>query len=214
MNTHVLPLLQPYFFMKETYQAFAETVIPYTPSSEDRKWEASGAAAERIDEFLIWEMNRLFAIKVSERMVNVPLALPTAAMLNMAAKYYIQDKNIQSRVNERIDRRLFAELPPFNRMDCFYQLMNDQFPHVMFAWPFQQYKELVTLASETLFRLVFIGYYSEWSGYQTGAHHMPLELKLHQIPISWLQTGYPGPADGYRDLRGYLIPPTRKEGDE
>jgi hypothetical protein len=69
--------------------------------------------------------------------------------------------------------------------------------------PYQNNPILVISIITVLIRFAMMGYYSEWAGYGSTRLYSPNERELENHPISWKQTGYPGPSLGYRALRTY-----------
>ncbi|PZD96734.1 hypothetical protein DNH61_05925 [Paenibacillus sambharensis] len=73
--------------------------------------------------------------------------------------------------------------------------------------PFTDNPGLVRTIMNSLNQLTMFGYYSEWLAYGWTRLLPPNDRQLSGWPLSWHLIGYPGPAYGYRGLRGYMLPP-------
>jgi hypothetical protein len=70
--------------------------------------------------------------------------------------------------------------------------------------PYQNNPGLIKQVVAALPGMTMFGFYSEWPGYGSTRLFVPEYRRLEDFPHAWLQVGYPGPAYGYRDFRGYL----------
>lgn len=208
-----------------TFRALIDAVIPETPDLEGdsgRDLEPGGLAVD-LDEFLIEYVDSLFQFglpHVGPR-GNLPLAAPTANLLDIAALTLITRSRNESEPD--ISRvREFAEpvrgssvavaavAGPFamlSRRDRLRAIsIIDEFE--LDVAPFRGLEleidgglvgQLVVGFSELL-------YYSEGTGYED--FFLPPSDRSHSNDPGdvqgWRQTGYPGAADGYNALRGYL----------
>lgn len=171
----------------KTFKALVDTIIPRTPglAVEYGKIQYFGATDSYTDEYL----------KYSLDYYSIPLAKPAAEMLNMAA-LQLTDNNALYYVNEP-----FAKLSPINRLRTLELLNQNKFNLEDFPVPYRNDPRAVISTVNNINRLTLMGYYSEWSGYGSTRLDSPSERELEYIPISWKQTGYPGPSLGYRALR-------------
>lgn len=161
---------------QETFKALVNAIIPRTPrlAYEYGAVQYYGALDLNIDEYVIYTLNSLL----------IPLAEPTAVMLNQVAKY-------------------FASLTPFNQLYTLTLLEQLQIDLSNLPFPFKDNPAFVVSVTSSLLSYTMMGYYSEWSGYGTTRLANPDNRVFEYNPLSWEQVGYPGPSLGYRALRTY-----------
>lgn len=161
-------------YLQNTYQILVNDIIPRTPelAYEFGAIQYYGALDEQIEEFVIDSLNRL----------EMPLAMPSAEMLNIVA---------------------YIPLSPYNLLYALALLNQLQINLSILPIPFQDNPQLVIRISDFLYSQTMMGYYSEWSGYGSTRLEEPNLRKLEFHPISWKQVQYPGPSLGYRALRTY-----------
>ncbi len=184
-------------FMQNTYQALVDAIIPRTPAlaQEYGRIQYYGALDQLVDQFLIYELDHY----------PVPMAIPTAEILNAAAVLWRRDQGYFGPIS-------FAMLSPIERLSVLGMLRQET-----------QTPEMISIVSGVdpgLWRTVIsmldsytlMGYYSEWFGYGTTRLYPPEERVLEFKPLSWLQVGYPGPSLGYRALRDITLDDSSVEG--
>jgi len=159
----------------DTYKALVNAIIPRSPvlAYEYGMVQYYGALDLHIDEYVYIALNSL----------NVPLAQPTADMLNSTAN--------------------FASLNPINQLYVLTLLTQLQINLSDLPMPFKNNPSLVISTTNSLNRFTMMGYYSEWAGYGSTRLAEPNQRRLEFYPVSWKQVGYPGPSLGYRALRAY-----------
>jgi hypothetical protein len=116
-----------------------------------------------------------------------PYAAQTAELLNTAAG------------------QLYSLISPGDRLLIIDRLRQGQMNTSELPPPFRNNPESVMTAAKSLPAAAMMGYYSEWYGYGTTRLEAPNNRRLEYYPISWEQTGYPGPSLGYRALREYRL---------
>ncbi|MDF2484190.1 MAG: hypothetical protein K0R46_358 [Herbinix sp.] len=175
-------------YVQTTLQAFADAIIPRTPrlAEEYGRIQYYGAIDLQIDQFLIYELEHY----------PVPMALPTAELLNVAATAWLISQGY-------FGRGSLATLAPLDRLKAVTMLKQQQVELTALPIIFQMDPELIIRITDALNNYTIIGYYSEWSGYGTTKLLPPQERVMEFIPISWKQVEYPGPSLGYRVLRPY-----------
>ena len=184
---------------QETFQAFVDAVIPRTPglAEEYGRIQFFGALDSHTDEYIILSLNYYYYI---------PIAEPTAEMLDVAAEHLvIMDRNNRLvNFSRFMSGSAFAAIEPSDRFRAITLLeqMNGYLEDL--PVPFHDNPELVLYTTSNLNRFTMMGYYSEWSGYGSTRLATPNQRKLEFYPFSWNQIGYPGPSRGYRALRTEL----------
>lgn len=182
---------------QNTFKALVNAIIPRSP---DLAYEYGivqyyGALDLQIDEYVILTLDSL----------NVPLAMPTAEMLNYAASQYISSVIGSVRTDYSVfnTENNFAALTPYHQLSIIEFLRQIQIDLNLLPVPFQNNPALVVSTMNLLVNTTMMGYYSEWAGYGSTRLNEPNQRKLEFYPISWKQVGYPGPSLGYHALRSY-----------
>ncbi|MGF7142164.1 hypothetical protein HNQ56_000574 [Anaerotaenia torta] len=178
------------FYIQNTFRAFAEAFIPRTPrlAEEYGRIQYYGAVDSETDQFLIYELEHY----------PIPMAQPVAELLNAAATQQLLDAGYPGVWD-------FTGLSQPEQLEVI-QLLNQQMiePELL-PEIFQRNPDLIPVITATLNSLILLGYYSEWSGYGSTRLYPPEERVLEFTPVSWMQTGYPGPSPGYRVLRPFMF---------
>jgi hypothetical protein len=208
-----------------TFRAVADAVVPETPALADELGpeHGPGALATGLETFLVTFTDDLFQFGfpyVGTR-GNLPLALPVAEVLDTAANALLvrggneSEPDVARAVDlldatdaspERIAEVAgpFATLSRQDRLRALalldeFEVRVAPFGHGLFEFDAGLVGQLVIGFAEMI-------YYSEWEGYDDFGRP-PSERSHPNDPASvqsWRQTGYPGSADGYAALRGYL----------
>jgi len=180
----------------ETFKAFVDAIVPRTPglAVEYGRIQYYGALDLHTDEYLIMSLNNYY----------IPLAEPTAEMLDIAANQLIL---IQANEGLLIFSMYqgggtFAALAPKDRLRALTLLVQLQVNLAVLPIPFQGDPGIVLSTTGILNRFTMMGYYSEWSGYGSTRLDAPNQRILEFFPLAWEQVGYSGPSLGYRALRG------------
>ena len=180
---------------QETFQAFVDAIIPRTPglAEEYGRIQFFGALDLHIDEYIYLSLNYYY----------IPLAEPTAEMLDVAAEQLVimDGNNRLVNFSRFMGGSAFAAIDPSDRLRALTLLEQLNIYMADLSIPFQNNPELILYITSTLNRFTMMGYYSEWSGYGSTRLKTPNQRKLEYYPISWKQVGYPGPSLGYRALR-------------
>jgi hypothetical protein len=162
-------------YLLNTYKAFVEVIIPWTPklASEYGEMQYYGAIDLLTYEFLI--------VTLYEYGGN-SLVIATANNLDVwAQQFVLQGKNL-NKVNTS-NGVYFADLVPSDRLLVINNI--------------KQYESKLSsnqIASiDTLIRFTMMGYYSEWYGYGSTRLKEPNQRVMEFAPLSWQQIEYPGP---------------------
>jgi hypothetical protein len=168
--------------------SLADAVIPRTVSLAEIYGNVMyyGALDQYTDEYLVMILNYF----------PVPLAVPVAQMLELAAEEFIppQGRN-QREAADTQENPLFVLLTPEDRFRILTLLERTETGLIGEAF-LQEYPGLVSAIS-SLIRYTMLGYYSEWFGYGSTRLEAPNQRTLQYHPISWEQVGYPGPSFSY-----------------
>ncbi|SDY04827.1 hypothetical protein SAMN05421736_101229 [Evansella caseinilytica] len=201
-----------------TFYALVDSIIPNTPQLASKLGQIHSVGATDMDThaYLIYQLDHFLNIHVGFSLFEVPLSEPTAELLNAAAGQVIETgSNV-----EPLHHYLYVKNAPFtmlsrtDRLRSVTLMERLQVDLSRLPVPFQHNGGLVQFMMDTLNRLIYFGYYSEWAGYGATRLYSPDWRKLEFFPVSWLQAGYPGPAYGYRAYRGHLLKYPRKGEEE
>ena len=208
-----------------TFRAVADAVVPETPDlGEDPGPEhVPGGLANDLDEFHASYIDDGFQFGLPHIgfVGNVPLAGPVAEVLDLAAEALVQrGENTSTPSADRAVSLIegdeataaevenaagtFAKLSRQDRLRAISIL--DEF-EVEFSPSEDDLFELdAGLVGQLVVGFAEMIYYSEWEGYDK--FDQPPSGRVHPndpaAVQSWRQTGYPGFADGYAALRGYI----------
>lgn len=178
-----------YDYVVNTFRAYAEAMIPHSPGLAEQygRIQFYGALESYTAEYLMMSLDSYL----------VPLAIPAAETLNMAARLYLQEMSDSLDFSEDPEGLYFMQLPPVDRLNVVDRLSSpDGIVYIPAGLSVRQ-EDVVPVIS-ALNRLTMMGYYSEWSGYGSTRLMPPTRRVLEYWPISWEQVGYPGPSLGYR----------------
>ncbi|MBK1811906.1 hypothetical protein JHL18_14890 [Clostridium sp. YIM B02505] len=193
----------------ETFKAFVDAFIPRTPPLALKLGEIQfwGGLDLKTDQYLIKSLNNYLSLTDDTGTHIIPLAEPTAIMLNKAAKQLILigGNTEPINLNQIPITGVFAALSPVDRFLAITLLEELKVDLSSLPYPYTNNPGFILSVTSTLNRLTIVGYYSEWSGYGTTALKAPDNRKLEYYPLSWEQIKYPGPSKGYHVMRGYLV---------
>ncbi|AUV81912.1 hypothetical protein C2R22_09835 [Salinigranum rubrum] len=212
-------------YVEVTLRAVVDAVVPETPELADELGpeHVPGGLAVGMEEFLVTFVDDLFQFgfpHVGTR-GNLPLSAPLVEVLDAAADALVAHGDNEAEPDvERVvallgpgdppARRVrrvagtFAKLSRRDRLRALgildeFELRVAPFGHGLFEFDAGLVGQLVVGFAEMI-------YYSEWQGYDDFS--LPPSERTHPndpaAVQSWRQTGYPGVADGYAALRGYV----------
>jgi hypothetical protein len=193
-----------------TFQALAEALIPCTPILEVLGTEqVPGAMEKQIDEYIISQLDHFITNYFGLYVSRTILSIPTAHLLDRAATQLIATgKAVQKFIFPHGGP--FASLSRHDRFRAITLLEQLQIDLGTLPPPYQNNAGLIKFMTGLLNWMPIFGYYSEWSGYGSTRLQSPNYRGLQSFPLGWLQAGYPGPAFGYRDFRGFMLNPIEK----
>ncbi len=165
---------------------FVNALIPRTPKLAEKYGAVQyyGAVDQYTDQFLVMLLNHYY----------IPMAEMTARVM----------QRYGNATGNRNDHFL-SDLSEGELIDALQYLERNMDELVQAKTPFQNDRWLIPEILYNLNRYTMFGYYSEWFGYGTTRAEPPGRRILEFYPLSWEQTGYPGPSLGYRALRAYEI---------
>ncbi|MFT4104449.1 MAG: hypothetical protein QM657_01715 [Lacrimispora sp.] len=182
-----------YEYLTNTFRAFADAIIPRSPELAQQygRVQYYGALDLYTGEFIILSLDSLV----------IPLALPVAETLNMAAEQFLY-RDEEKAGEEPSGSAAFLSLSPMERLQVISMLF---YPEGIAYFPAleQASQKEIFLVISSLTRLSMMGYYSEWAGYGSTRMNPPNQRRLEYYPESWAQVGYPGPSAGYRLAGAY-----------
>lgn len=172
-----------------TIQAAVDSILQAPPIDG----EIYGYVIDILDQTLPPSINQGEAISLSKQ---------TAELLDFAA---IQLLVCSHQIWTVPRKGLFSKLSPSERLMAINLLERLEVPLESLPEPFTNNPGLTQSMKNTITQLTFLGYYSEWTGYGTTRFNRPDYRCIQCFPVSWIQTNYPGPAFGYRNLRGFNL---------
>ncbi|MEW9672923.1 hypothetical protein [Ammoniphilus sp. 3BR4] len=192
-----------------TFQALVDAMIPRTPQLAQKfgRIQEIGALDLHVDQYMIWVLDHMLTIQGDFSLRRVMLSEPTAELLDAGAVQLVAAGGAKQADDELNfpGGGAFSRLSRSDRFRAMYLLESLNIDLGYLPPPYQYNAGLVQFVVDTLNRLVMFGFYSEWPGYGTTRLAPPGMRRLEVFPVAWLQTGYPGPSLGYRQLRGFLL---------
>ncbi len=169
----------PHFL--ETFMAFVEAVIPWTPklAAEYGEIQYPGAIDALTYEYLILSLHELG---------GVALLKSTVATLDMAARELLIRGGNEFSLDIMGGKAInFAALVPSDRLAALNILKQQEI--ASYNSPMFTDKYVVDM----LLKMTMMGYYSEWFGYGSTRLDEPNQRVFEFAPIGWQQVSYPGP---------------------
>lgn len=181
---------------RATFMAFVDAVIPST----------FGALDLRLDDYLIWGLDHYISIQGEWGRNNIQLSSATAGVLDAGAKQLVLSGKAQETPNHSIfpEGGPFAALSINDRFEAIHLLENGQVDMESLPSPFHENLGLVENILGNLHQMILLGYYSEWFSLGTTRLSPPENRRIERPFMTWDFVNYPGPAFGYRALRGFL----------
>ncbi|MBW5445668.1 hypothetical protein GE107_06265 [Cohnella sp. CFH 77786] len=198
-----------------TFRALVDAIVPYTPELAAYGAEQPiGAVQQHVHEYMIWSLDHTLTLVLDYYPEIVPLAAPTAGLLNAGAAQLVASGQAKYAAQGAIAGSPvpFAALSPADRIRTMAILEKLQIDLGLLPPPYRDDGGLVKFIIDYLNRGTMFGNYSEWPGYGTTRLNTPTRRRLEFFPIGWRQTGYPGVSKGYRAVRGILMTIVREGG--
>lgn len=191
-------------YVLATYKALVDALLP-----EDNQFgypSYPSAIQMKVHEFVIYGLDNYISIQKQLHHRIVPLAKPTAIMLDTAAIQLVNSHHIQPLAQSPFPKGgMFSNLSREDRIQTLSALENLYIDLYMLPSLFQNNAGMIKFVTDALNRFSMFGYYSEWPGYGSTRLNPPDYRKLEFFPPGWQQVGYPGVSLGYRDFRGFLV---------
>lgn len=160
----------------------------------------------KIHEYVINGLNKNISIQNQLHHRVVPLAHPTAIMLDAAATQLVNAHQVHPFAHSPFPGGgMFSYLSRKDRIRTLSSLENLHIDLNVLPSPFKNNAGMVKFVTDALNRFSMFGYYSEWPAYGTTRLNPPDYRTLEFFPPGWQQAGYPGVSLGYRDFRGFLL---------
>lgn len=199
------------------FRALADAIIPPTHRHADATEieHIAGAVQLCVDKFVMRDTDYSQFVPAGEKGAQVPLSMATAQLLDMGAEQLIRSGLAQLPLNVMFlpEGGLFAALSRVDRLQTLELLDRLEIPVHLTPPPYQNNPALIQTMMDSLNQLTMFGYYSEWFGNGSTRLFAPDNRHIEFFPPSWRLIGYPGPAFGYRDFRGFLLKYPRDKGE-
>ncbi|WP_010531449.1 hypothetical protein [Lentibacillus jeotgali] len=159
-----------------------------------------------VHDYIIYSLDHSISIQQQLHHHIVPLAYPTASMLNIAAMQLVYSQHAQASPQSMVSSGgMFSHLSRTDRILTLSALENLEIDLYVLPSPFHNNAGMVKYVTDAVNRFSLFGYYSEWPAYGSTRLCPPGDRQLEFFPLTWQQVGYPGVSLGYRDFRGFLI---------
>lgn len=167
-----------------------------------------------VHEYIVYALNHYVTIQQQLFQLTVPLAYPTAQMLDSAAAQLAYTNQVQASSHQSFPGGgMFSRLSREDRVKTLSALERLEVDLYLLPAPFQNNAGLVKFVTDALNRFSHFGFYSEWPAYGSTRLNPPEYRHLEYFPAGWQQAGYPGVSLGYREFRGFLLKMRREEDD-
>lgn len=201
-------------YIQASFQVLTDAILPSAHISTNYE-SANNITNMDVYQYIIYSLDRSVSIQQQLHNTIVPLAYPTARMLDIAAMQLVQIDQVQSYSQNLFPGGgKFASLSRKDRIRTLSALENLDIDLYVLPSPFRNNAGLVKYVTDALNRFAMLGFYSEWLGYGSTRGYSPNERRPEFFPPNWQRVGYPGVSFGYRDFRGFLLRMNRSEGNE
>lgn len=187
------------------FQALTDALLPSANQfGYGNVYEANDLHAH---EYLMDGLDQYITIQEQLGQRAVPLAYPTALMLDAAALQLVNTLQAQPPYPHPLysGGGMFSRITRTDRLQTLTALEKLDIDLYLLPFPFQNNGGLVKHVTDALNRFSMFGFYSEWPAYGSTRLYPPNDRRLEFFPLGWQQAGYPGVALGYRDFRGFLF---------
>ncbi|UJL45645.1 hypothetical protein KFZ58_14785 [Virgibacillus sp. NKC19-16] len=193
-------------YTQASFQALTDAILP--PDSE----YAYDFPDMGVHAYIIYALDHYVSIQQQLHHTVVPLAYPTAVMLDTAAAKLVYTHQAHPSPQSHFPGGgMFSFLSRQDRIRTLAALENLYVDMYALPSPYQNNAGLVKHVTDALNRFSMFGYYSEWPAYGSTRLYPPDSRRLQFFPPGWQQVGYPGVSLGYRDFRGFLLKMGRSE---
>ncbi|MGY0694228.1 hypothetical protein ACW2QC_15855 [Virgibacillus sp. FSP13] len=188
--------------MQASFRALTDALLPPANQHEPPFIEQDMG----VHNYVIYGLNHYISIQQQLYHTVIPLAYPTAQMLDVAATQLVNRHQKQAFPQCFFPGGgMFSYLSRKDRILTLSTLEELDIDLYLLPSPFQNNAGMVKYVTDALNRLSLFGYYSEWPAYGSTRLYPPSNRRLEFFPLSWQQIGYPGVSLGYRDFRGFLL---------
>ncbi|WP_373893634.1 hypothetical protein [Virgibacillus sp. CBA3643] len=164
--------------------------------------------------YLIYALDHYVSIQQQLHHTVIPLAYPTAVMLDTAAKQLVNAHQVQPCPQCLFPGGgMFSSLSRQDRIRTLAALENLDVDLYLLPSPYENNAGLIKHVTDALNRFSMFGYYSEWPAYGSTRLYPPDSRRLEFFPPVWQEVEYPDASLGYRDFRGFLLKMGRNEDE-
>ncbi|RKQ27486.1 hypothetical protein [Oceanobacillus halophilus] len=189
-------------YVEATFRALTDALLPDGMDGD-----------QNVHEYVIAGLDQKISIQQQLHYRVVPLAYPTAIMLDAAATQLVNAQKIHAHPQSWFSGgRMFSRLSRTDRIQVLTALENLYVDLYLLPSPFQNNAGMIKYVTDALNRFSLFGYYSEWLAYGTTRLFPPNHRRLEYFPLNWQRVGYPGVSYGYRAFRGFLFTIDEVEG--
>lgn len=200
-------------YVRSTYQALVDAIIPPTARVQGIE-PAAGAVQLGVDRYVALDLDHSQFVPAGAGPKPLPLSWSTSQLLDIGALELLRKGMARCPLTGARfpGGGWFAALSRFDRLQALALLDRVEVPLHLLPSPFTNNPGMVRTIVDSFHQLTMFGYYSEWPGYGTTRLFPPEYRRLETAPPAWYAVGYPGPAFGYRELRGFLLYYPHAEG--
>ncbi|SFD66544.1 hypothetical protein SAMN05216238_10357 [Lentibacillus persicus] len=189
--------------MQATFQALTDALLPSVKPAYGLPFSNTDMG---VHEYIIYALDHNISIQQQLYHHVVPLAYPTAMMLDAAAAQLINAHQAQAFPQNSFPHGgMFSRLSQADRIRTLSALENLEIDLFLLPSPYQNNAGMIKYVTDALNRFSLFGFYSEWPAYGSTRLRPPDDRRLEFFPLSWQLVGYPGVSLGYRDFRGFLL---------
>lgn len=199
-----MTITQSQAYIEATFQALTDAILPSTPQyGNEYPYSASDMG---VYQYVIYSLDHYISIQRQLYHTVIPLAYPTAMMLDAAAMQLVNTHHVHPSPQSFFPGgQMFSCLSRQDRIRVLATLENLNLDLYLLPSPYQNNGGLIKHMTDALNRFSMLGYYSEWPAYGSTRLLPPENRRLEFFPLNWQLVGYPGVSLGYRDFRGFIL---------
>jgi hypothetical protein len=200
-------------YIRSTYQALVDAIIPPTGMCSGIE-PTAGAVQLGVDRYVALDLDHSQFVPAGTGRKPMPLSWSTSQLLDVGALELLRRGMVRCPLNATCfpGGGWFAALARIDRLRALALLDRVEVPLHLLPPPFTNNPGMVQTIVDSFHQLTMFGYYSEWPGYGTTRLLPPECRRVEETSPAWGAVGYPGPAFGYRELRGFLLYYPHAEG--
>ncbi|MFA9558973.1 hypothetical protein ACERII_16810 [Evansella sp. AB-rgal1] len=195
-------------YTKATFQSLVDTILPRTYDFKKNQFQIiPGGVDFSIDEYIMWNLDVQLSPRLNIDDSYFILSTVTAQTLDIASMQFLHSNTNTPYHNDYIFPYggLFTTLSRIDRLRVIMFIEKLDVDLTTLPFPYKNNPGFTMNLMNIINLSTIFGFYSEWFGYGNSRFSPSENSRLFCIPPGWIQTGYPGPALGYRDFRGFLL---------